>query len=172
MFHSVHCLQQIACRFYGGGTIFLVGMLLGTHCHYFPLDYLSFCLTGSKFDEMDPPGLTSPQSLKLTMVSSFDDHFPSHSQCNSVRGGIIYGVGAQSSRDLLYDQLHNMIAQEKRDGYKCCDYLSFYSLQPEKRKTPKNIDASCRTSICGWMYRVADHFTVDREGELSFCATQ
>ncbi len=109
MFHSVHCLQQIACRFYGGGTIFLVGMLLGTHCHYFPLDYLSFCLTGSKFDEMDPPGLTSPQSLKLTMVSSFDDHFPSHSQCNSVRGGIIYGVGAQSSRDLLYDQLHRRV---------------------------------------------------------------
>jgi hypothetical protein len=101
------------------------------------------------------------------MVSSFDDCYPSHSQSNSVRGGIIYGVDAQSSRDLLYDQLHNMIAQEKRDGYRCHDYLRFYSLQPEKRKTPK-IDAGCRTSICAWMYRVADHFTIDREGELMF----
>lgn len=153
---------------------FFLSNALGTHhCHHFTLNYyLLFCVTGSKFDEMDPPGLTSPLSLKLTTVSSFGDHFPSHSQCNSVRGGIIYGVGAQSSRDLLYDQLHNMIAQEKRDGYKCCDYLSFYPLQPEKRKTPKNIDASCRTSICGWMYRVADHFTVDREGELTYCAMQ
>ena len=30
----------------------------------------------------------------------------------------------------------------------------------------KGIDEGCRTSICGWMYRVADHFAIDREGKL------
>jgi hypothetical protein len=103
------------------------------------------------------------------MVSSFDDHFPSHSpSTSSVRGGIVFGDDAQSSRNLLYDQLHNMIAQEERDGYRCCDYLSFYPVQLEDRKTPKRIDAGCRTSICGWMYRIADHFKIDREGEFVF----
>jgi hypothetical protein len=118
---------------------------------------------------MDPPALISAPSLKLRMVSSFDDHFSSHSPRSNVRGGIIYGVEAESSRDLLYDQLYKMIAQEERAGYRCCDYLSFYSPQPEKRKSPKSIDANCRTSICKWMYRVADHYAIDREGELMSC---
>ncbi|KAL3778214.1 hypothetical protein ACHAW5_009616 [Stephanodiscus triporus] len=112
---------------------------------------------------MDPPAVMSAPSLKLRMVSSFDDHFPSHSPRSNVRGGIIYGVEAQSSRDLLYDQLYKMIAQEERAGYRCCDYLSFYSPQQEKRKSPKSIDANCRSSICKWMYRVADHYAIDRE---------
>ena len=123
---------------------------------------------------MDPPAITSARSLRLTIVSSFDDQFPSHSpSTNSVRGGNLFGDDdTLSSRYLLYDQLHNMIAQEERDGYRCCDYLSFYSVQLEDRKTPKRIDAGCRTSICGWMYRVADHFTIDREGEFVFMLTE
>ena len=116
---------------------------------------------------MDPSSLATP-SLKLTMVSSASEQQLDGSS-QSTQGGIIHGIESQASRELRYDQLCNMIAQEERDGYKCSEYLSYYSTQPEKRRVSKNIDEGCRTSICGWMYRVADHFAIDREGELLLC---
>lgn len=100
---------------------------------------------------MDPPAIATP-SFKLAMVPSAAT------------------APASCPPDLVYDQLCNMVAQETRDGYKCCDYLRCYysphSLQPEKERSAKKIDEGCRTSICGWMYRVADHFSIDREGEF------
>lgn len=109
---------------------------------------------------MDPPASTAP-SVRLTMTSSVEP--------DSIRqnNGIAYDGGEpHATRGILYDQLRNMIAQEERDGYKCCDYLSFYSPEhEEKPKATKSIDEGCRTSICGWMYRVADHFCLDREGK-------
>ncbi|KAL7530857.1 hypothetical protein ACHAXR_003714 [Thalassiosira sp. AJA248-18] len=96
------------------------------------------------------------------MVSSVEHH-SSGSSRNTRQGDIIHGGETRASRELLYDQLCNMIAQEERDGYKSCDYLSYYPQEPERPKASKNIDEGCRTSICGWMYRVADHFGIDRE---------
>ena len=122
--------------------------------------------------------LIATPSLQLTRASSYeyDSSNDTNSSTNSATRGVIFhdigggGGGSQSSRELLYDQLCNMIAQEERDGYKCCDYLSYYpgrsSSENSKAKSSKSIDESCRTSICGWMYRVADHFAIDREGEL------
>jgi len=136
-------------------------------------------------------------SVKLTRASSYDYDSSSggggiSSTNSATRGGIcIVGSGvsgsnnnntrSQASSELLYDQLCNMIAQEERDGYKCCDYLSYYSgrspssssstdIRKSKSSKTKGIDEGCRTSICGWMYRVADHFAIDREGKLLiFC---
>jgi len=113
---------------------------------------------------MDRPELPPTPSLKLTMVPSTHHASPSSSNDAQSQGSSMYGANARSSRELIYDQLRNMIAQEEKDGYKCCDYLSYYSVHPKKpRKASKNIDEGCRTSICGWMYRVADHFDIDRE---------
>ena len=125
---------------------------------------------------MDSPGeMIATPTLKLTRASSYDYDSGSSSTNSASRGGITHcivgaGSGSNSSKELIYDQLCNMIAQEERDGYKCCDYLSYYpgrsSSENNKAKSSKSIDESCRTSICGWMYRVADHFAIDREGEL------
>lgn len=104
---------------------------------------------------MDRPGILIAPSLELaTAISSFDQYI-SHSPKNSAQVGIIHGVEAQTSRDLLYDQLYNMIAQEEREGYRCNYYLRFFS--------PRTIDESCRALICAWMYHVADEFEIDRE---------
>jgi len=134
-------------------------------------------------------------SVKLTRASSYDYESSSggggiSSTNSATRGGIcIVGSGdsgsnnnntrSQASSELLYDQLCNMIAQEERDGYKCCDYLSYYpgrspsssstDIRKSKSSKTKGIDEGCRTSICGWMYRVADHFAIDREGKLQIC---
>jgi len=107
---------------------------------------------------MDPP------SLILTMVPSAE-HQSRASPRSSRQGGSIFGVDTQASRELLRDQLVNMVAQEERDGYQASDYMRYYQqLQNQKPRVSKNIDERCRTSICGWMYRVADHFSIDREG--------
>eukprot|EP00571_Detonula_confervacea_P009607 CAMPEP_0172318214 /NCGR_PEP_ID=MMETSP1058-20130122/34187_1 /TAXON_ID=83371 /ORGANISM="Detonula confervacea, Strain CCMP 353" /LENGTH=357 /DNA_ID=CAMNT_0013032975 /DNA_START=109 /DNA_END=1182 /DNA_ORIENTATION=- len=111
---------------------------------------------------MDHRAVLATPSLKLTMVSS-TDYQSSDSPRDNALGGIIHGVNPPSSRELIYDQLCNMIVQEARDGYKSCDYLRYYSTQSEKPKASQDIDEGCRTSICGWMYRVADHFAIDRE---------
>ena len=132
-------------------------------------------------------------SVKLTRASSYDYESSSggggiSSTNSATRGGICIAGGGVSgsssnnnnrspaSSELLYDQLCNMIAQEERDGYKCCDYLSYYpgrspsssltDIRKSKSSKTKGIDEGCRTSICGWMYRVADHFAIDREGKL------
>ena len=128
-------------------------------------------------NNMDSPGeMIATPTLKLTRASSYEYDSGSSSTNSASRGGGIThciggaGSGSNSSKELIYDQLCNMIAQEERDGYKCCDYLSYYpgrsSSENNKSKSSKSIDESCRTSICGWMYRVADHFAIDREGEL------
>lgn len=116
---------------------------------------------------MDPPASTTP-AVRLTMVSSAEPHSGGSSPTPHHNGQVAtYDAVSAASRDLMYDQLCNMIAQEERDGYKCCDYLSHYSPnQPsEKSKGSKSIDEGCRTSICGWMYRLTDHFGIDREGK-------
>ena len=117
----------------------------------------------------DSGELIATPSLQLTRASSYDydDSSNTNLSTNSATRGIfqdIGGGGSQSSRELLHDQLCNMIAQEERSGYKCCDYLSYYPKSKSSTKS-KSIDEGCRTSICGWMYRVADHFAIDREGE-------
>ena len=105
-------------------------------------------------------------SMDLTMVTPYGGH-SYHSSTGANDDSTIRVIGAkiQCSRQLLYDQMYNMIAQEEVIGYRCCDYLSYYSCQAEKPKAQKSIDVACRTSICGWMYRVADHFMIDREGK-------
>lgn len=115
-----------------------------------------------KSDNMDHPTVLATPSLKLTMVSSNDYQSSDSPMCNAL-GGSTHGANSPYNRDLIYDQLCNMIAQDARDGYKCCDYLRYYSTHSETPKASKNIDEGCRTSICGWMYRVADHFDIDRE---------
>ncbi|KAL7444079.1 hypothetical protein ACHAXH_009925 [Discostella pseudostelligera] len=107
---------------------------------------------------------SSTPSMDLTMLTPFGSH-SYHSSIGDNDGGInrMRGVENQCSRELRYDQLYNMIAQEEVPEYGCCDYLSYYSPQAEKPKIQKSIDVACRTSICGWMYRVADHFMIDRE---------
>lgn len=72
---------------------------------------------------------------------------------------IFNGTGSPASRDVQCDQLVTMLRQEERDSYRCCDYMQNYPHQGEK-----SINEVCRTSIAEWMYRVVDHFRVDREG--------
>lgn len=97
----------------------------------------------------------------------------------STQEDMINGVTSQtSSRDMRRDQLRAMMIQEDREGYKCSDYLSYYTETSSVIETVggdvgctlrrpaivvKNLNVSCRTSICEWMYRVVDHFGVDRE---------
>eukprot|EP00581_Thalassiosira_minuscula_P000706 CAMPEP_0183737462 /NCGR_PEP_ID=MMETSP0737-20130205/52073_1 /TAXON_ID=385413 /ORGANISM="Thalassiosira miniscula, Strain CCMP1093" /LENGTH=337 /DNA_ID=CAMNT_0025971747 /DNA_START=141 /DNA_END=1154 /DNA_ORIENTATION=+ len=95
------------------------------------------------------------------MVPSAEQRFGGSSR--STQRGVNHVTEVQASRDLLYDQLRNMMTQENRGGYKCCDYLSYYSPQSEKPRASRGIDVGCRASICSWMYRVADHFSIDRE---------
>lgn len=109
---------------------------------------------------MEPPGVVSAPSLELaTAISSFDQHPHTHSPRNCAAQGCIIS-NVDLSRDLLYEQLYNMIAQEEREGYRCTDYLRHYS--------PRTIDESCRTLICAWMYNVVDEFEIDRESESMF----
>mmetsp|Transcript_27026 Transcript_27026/g.56306 ORF Transcript_27026/g.56306 Transcript_27026/m.56306 type:complete len:348 (+) Transcript_27026:276-1319(+) len=103
----------------------------------------------------------NPPSLKLAMVSRAAHQSDGSSQ--SIPWDVIHGLETGAPQELLYDQLCNMVAQEERAGYKCCDYLRYYSPQQGVSRASKSIDEGCRTSICGWMYRVADHFAIDRE---------
>lgn len=116
--------------------------------------------------------LSSTPSMDLIMVTPFGSHSYQSSTGENDDGMIsLPGNEGQCSQELLYDQLYNMIAQEDVIGYKCCDYLSYYSHETDKPKAQRNIDVACRTSICGWMYRVADHFMIDREGKLMWGMT-
>ena len=87
------------------------------------------------------------------------------------REEIFSGTGSCTSRrDEQYDQLTTMLRQEERDGYHCCDYLQNYSSNVDDSVLSlgeKSINELCRTSIAEWMYRVVDHFRVDREGKLT-----
>lgn len=77
------------------------------------------------------------------------------------------GAGTPASRDVQYDQLTTMLRQEERDSYRCCDYLQNYPSgfdDDALSQGEKSINEACRTSIAEWMYRVVDHFRVDREG--------
>jgi hypothetical protein len=113
---------------------------------------------------MEPPGVVSAPSLELaTAISSFDQHPHTHSPRNCAAQGCIIS-NVDLSRDLLYEQLYNMIAQEEREGYRCTDYLRHYS--------PRTIDESCRTLICAWMYNVVDEFEIDRESESMILLVQ
>ena len=103
-------------------------------------------------------------SMDLIMVTPFGNHSYSYRSSIDNNGDGIVHEENRCSRELLYDQLYNMIAQEEVAGYRCCDYLSYYSPQPEMPRAQRTIDVACRTSICGWMYRVADHFMIEREG--------
>ena len=80
---------------------------------------------------------------------------------------VFNGTGTHASRDVQYDQLKTMLRQEERGSYRCCDYLQNYpsGLDDDTlSQGEKNINETCRTSIAEWMYRVVDHFRVDREG--------
>ena len=90
----------------------------------------------------------------------------------AVRGGdrtivLDGGAGSHASREVQYDQLTTMLRQEERDSYQCCDYLQNYPSAYDDdalSQGEKSINEACRTSIAEWMYRVVDHFRVDREG--------
>ncbi|KAK1741634.1 cyclin family protein [Skeletonema marinoi] len=82
------------------------------------------------------------------------------------RRSIFDGAGTHASRNVQYDQLTTMLRQEERDSYRCCDYLQNYPSgfdDDALSQGEKSINEACRTSIAEWMYRVVDHFRVDRE---------
>lgn len=91
----------------------------------------------------------------------------------ALRGGdcIFDGARSHASREVQYDQLTTMLRQEERNSYRCTDYLQNYPSafdDDSLSQGEKNINEACRTSIAEWMYRVVDHFRVDREGKLYF----
>jgi hypothetical protein len=68
------------------------------------------------------------------------------------------------------EALSAMLAQEVLDVYHVCDYLESYDQTDDEEDNlddgkGNHLNAICRTSICEWMYRVVDHFGVDREGK-------
>lgn len=82
---------------------------------------------------------------------------------------IFDGETPSASQNVQYDQLTTMLHQEERGNYSCCDYLQNYSSgfdDDTMSQGEKSINEACRTSIAEWMYRVVDHFRVDREGKL------
>lgn len=121
-------------------------------------------------------------SLKLIMLPLSERH--SYGMPGSAQEDLVHEVATRENPHLRRDQLRNMISQEERDGYKCADYMSYYSSTSSSsniqsdllgngfsevacRKTSgssKKLNVSCRSSICEWMYRVIDHFGADREG--------
>jgi hypothetical protein len=69
--------------------------------------------------------------------------------------------------DLRRDTLSAMVAQEALEMYQCCDYMvSYDQTEDDDEGFGNHLNETCRTSICEWMYRVVDHFGVDREGEV------
>eukprot|EP00593_Proboscia_inermis_P002370 CAMPEP_0171293818 /NCGR_PEP_ID=MMETSP0816-20121228/2171_1 /TAXON_ID=420281 /ORGANISM="Proboscia inermis, Strain CCAP1064/1" /LENGTH=324 /DNA_ID=CAMNT_0011765077 /DNA_START=80 /DNA_END=1054 /DNA_ORIENTATION=- len=77
-------------------------------------------------------------------------------------------LGSGESRvDELVDCLATMKLQEMNSLYKCCDYLS--RRQKAKIKSSSNataesrLERTYREKICEWMYRVVDHFRVNRD---------
>lgn len=64
-----------------------------------------------------------------------------------------------------------MMSQEDLEVYQVCDYLESYDQSEDEEENDdgrgNHLNAACRTSICEWMYRVVDHFGVDREGKCT-----
>ena len=90
----------------------------------------------------------------------------------------IGAIRSASSPEMRREELSVMMTQEKLEVYQCCDYLAAedderdfcdYSDDEEDEvdavDAGNSLNAACRTSICEWMYRVVDHFGVDRQGE-------
>lgn len=122
-------------------------------------------------------------SLKLRMLRVEDQPFYKQADINHscLNEESNHSSRNKNSLELRFDQLRGLLALENKEGYKCYDYLSFYSPSPdesgrrrlsefsdsktrESRDGQKNkIDEHCRTAICEWMYRVLDYFGVDRE---------
>ena len=78
---------------------------------------------------------------------------------------VFSGDGAAADKELMFDQIATMLSSEEK--YKSCDYLMYYANESADgaRTSNRSIDEGCRTSISAWMYRVADHFQIHREGE-------
>ena len=72
---------------------------------------------------------------------------------------------AAADKELMFDQIATMLSSEEK--YKSCDYLLYYANESSDgaRTSSRSIDEGCRTSISAWMYRVADHFQINREGK-------
>lgn len=141
-------------------------------------DKATISLLSNNINTMASSSSSSLPSLQLTMMP-LSERSPDCISA-STQEDMINGVTSQtSSRDMRRDQLRAMMIQEDREGYKCSDYLSYYTETSSVIETVggdvgctlrrpaivvKNLNVSCRTSICEWMYRVVDHFGVDREG--------
>ncbi|KAL7470549.1 hypothetical protein ACHAXS_010810 [Conticribra weissflogii] len=125
------------------------------------------------------PSIPFPR-LRLPMIPISDRY--SYGLGKGTQEGIVLEMASYESPEMRRDQLRSMISQEERDGYKCTDYMSFYDSTSETSTTSfltnnefgdiatakgygcsKQLNISCRTSICEWMYRVIDHFSADRE---------
>ena len=80
-------------------------------------------------------------------------------------------IRSSSCIDSRRASLLAMMAQEDMDVYHVCDYLESYNNSVKDKDICEDgkgnhINATCRTSICEWMYRVVDHFGVAREGKF------
>ncbi|KAL7480869.1 hypothetical protein ACHAW6_006534 [Cyclotella cf. meneghiniana] len=90
----------------------------------------------------------------------------------------IGAIRSASCPEMRREELSAMMTQEKLEVYQCCDYLAApddddhelcdYSDDDDEDEIDamdagSSLNAACRTSICEWMYRVVDHFGVDRE---------
>lgn len=98
----------------------------------------------------------------------------------------IGAIRSASCPEMRREELSVMMTQEKLEVYQCCDYLAApddddhefcdYSDDDDEDEIDamdagSSLNAACRTSICEWMYRVVDHFGVDREGESTVVTT-
>mmetsp|Transcript_5675 Transcript_5675/g.11120 ORF Transcript_5675/g.11120 Transcript_5675/m.11120 type:complete len:416 (-) Transcript_5675:83-1330(-) len=127
------------------------------------------------------PSIPVPH-LKLPMIPISDRY--SYGLRKSTQEEIILEMTRYESPEMRRDQLRSMISQEQREGYRCTDYMIFYASRAEETSMTtklsmknefgdiastngngcsKQLNISCRTSICEWMYRVIDHFSADRE---------
>ena len=83
---------------------------------------------------------------------------------------MIADIRSSFCADTRRESLSAMMAQEDLDIYRVCDYLESYDQRDyddddNDAERGNHLNATCRTSICEWMYRVVDHFGVDREGK-------
>lgn len=136
------------------------------------------------------PSIPVPH-LKLPMIPISERY--SYGLRKSTQEEIIIEMARYESPEMRRDQLRSMISQEQRHGYQCSDYMIYYASRAEETSMTstlsmknefgdiantngngcsKQLNISCRTSICEWMYRVMDHFSVDREGMTIFIAFQ
>lgn len=87
----------------------------------------------------------------------------------------------EQEKEMLVDNLHAMMRQERTGKYTCTDYLSltpwhqniyqmskkthshFDQTHPHAHGTNTRIDEYCRVQIVEWSFRVVDYFRIDRE---------